>query len=440
MNKRVLFTEGPIMKSLLLLAFPMIVGNILQQIYNLVDTLVVGRYVGANALAAVGASYSLMTFLTSLIIGLCMGSGALFSASLGAGKIGRMKQQIWLSFWFILGVTVFIYVIIYPGTDQILKIFRVPDEVLPLMKQYVLIVFCGMAFVFLYNFFAYFERTLGNSITPLLFLGAASVINIVLDLFLVLGLKMGVSGAAWATVIAQGFSGIGISVWSLLKRREYLPGKKERVWNREMFSHIIVNDMGTGAQQSVMNFGILMIQGLINGFGTVIMAAASAGVKIDSLAYMPAQEFSNAYSIFVAQNYGAGKKERIKEGTRKAFAVSICFCLILSVVIWKFAGTFMSYFVDSKEMEIIAEGVRYLHIEGAFYIGIGMLFLWYAFYRGIQRPYMSLILTIISLGTRVALAYALAPRTSWGVSAIWSAIPIGWFLADTVGWIRGRKI
>jgi Na+-driven multidrug efflux pump len=186
-----------------------------------------------------------------------------------------------------------------------------------------------------------------------------------------------------------------------------------------------------------MNLGILMVQGLVNSFGTTVMAAFAAAVKIDTLAYMPAQEFGNAYSLFVSQNFGAKKAERIHKGTKTAMAVSVIFCVGISVIIWIFSETFMGFFVDAGESEIISEGVKYLRIEGSFYFGIGILFLLYGYYRGIQKAGMSLVLTIISLGTRVLLSYLFAPHTPLGVTAIWWSIPIGWILADSVGILFG---
>ena len=169
------------------------------------------------------------------------------------------------------------------------------------------------------------------------------------------------------------------------------------------------------------------------------MASFAAAVKIDTIAHMPAQEFGNAYSLFVSQNYGAGKKERIQKGTRISFAVSAVFCIAVSVLIYIFAANLIQLFVDADEIEIIAEGTRYLRIEGAMYVGIGVLFLWYGYFRGISKPHISLLLTVISLGTRVMLSYTLAPYTPLGVTAIWCSIPIGWILADIIGLYLFRK-
>ena len=188
-----------------------------------------------------------------------------------------------------------------------------------------------------------------------------------------------------------------------------------------------------------MNFGILMIQGLVNSFGAVVMAAFAAAVKIDSFAYMPAQEFGNAFSLFISQNHGAGKQDRVRRGMKSALGISMAFCAAVSLLIFAAAPWLMLLFIRPEETEIIAVGVGYLRIEGAFYCGIGILFLLYGYYRGINRPEMSLVLTVISLGTRVLLAYVLAPIPQIGVIGIWSAIPMGWFLADVTGILCLKK-
>lgn len=433
-------TEGPIFKTMMLFAFPMILGNLLQQIYNIVDTIIVGRFVSSEALAAVGSAYALMTFINSLIIGLCMGSGALFSKSFGAGKQDDMRQEVRLSFVFIGLVTAVIYIIVFPGTDLILHLLAVPADVYALMRSYVRIIFAGIVFIFLFNFFAYLLRAVGNSLVPLIFLAISSVTNIVLDLYFVISLKWGVAGAAGATVISQALAGVGIAIYVLVRHRDLVSFDKDGRTEWYRLGEIIKNDVFTGLQQSVMNFGILMIQGLVNSFGTTIMAAFAAAVKIDTLAYMPAQEYANAYSLFISQNYGAKKQERIAKGTKIATAVSVVFCAAVSVIIWIFSKDFMEIFVEASETAIIAAGVKYLRIEGSFYFGIGILFLLYGYYRGVQRAEMSLVLTVISLGTRVALSYMLAPHTALGVNAIWWSIPIGWILADIVGGIYYRKL
>ena len=301
------------------------------------------------------------------------------------------------------------------------------------MNLYVRIIYCGIIFTFIYNYFACLLRAVGNSVTPLIFLAISSVLNIVLDIWFVAGLKLGVRGAAEATVISQAVSGIGIAVFTMKRMPELRIPKEYRHFGKEIFHKVTTYSFLTCAQQSVMNLGILMIQGLVNSFGTVIMAAFAVAVKIDTLAYMPAQEFGNAFSLFISQNYGAGKFDRIEKGVKQALAVSTVFCMIVSAIVWIFSPQMIEIFLDNADPQIIKAGVDYLHIEGVFYFGIGCLFLLYGLYRAINKPMMSLILTILSLGTRVALAYLFAPNPLFGVNAIWWAIPIGWGIADVVG-------
>nr|WP_317365193.1 MATE family efflux transporter [uncultured Blautia sp.] len=433
-------TEGKILKTMLIFALPMILGNLLQQVYNIADTMVVGRFLGAEALAAVGSAYTLMTFLTSVIIGLCMGSGAVFSIAYGAGNQQELKKSIWVSFVFVGIVTIVMNAAVFIWTRPILKLLQIPEEVYPLMYQYIRIIFSGILFVFLYNFFACLLRAVGNSVVPLWFLAVSSVLNIILDLWFVAGLGKGVEGAAAATVIAQMAAGIGIAVYTLWRVPVLRIEKQYMRMEKSILNRVMQYSVLTCAQQSVMNFGILMIQGLVNSFGTVIMAAFAVAVKIDTLAYMPAQEFGNAFSLFISQNYGARKYERIRKASGMAVKVSVSFCLVISVIVWIFAAPLVEIFLTDPQPAIVNAGVNYLHIEGVFYWGIGCLFLLYGLYRGVEKPVMSLVLTVISLGTRVALAYLLAPMPQFGVNAIWWAIPVGWILADVTGFVYYWRI
>ena len=413
-------TKGPITGSILLFALPLMLGNLLQQMYNIADTWVVGRFLGADALAAVGSSYTLMTFLTSILLGLCMGSGAAISMQYGSGEQDRMRQSVFLSFVLIAGISLVLNVLVYLGLDGILWVLRVPEELRPLMKEYLLIIFLGITATFLYNYFANLLRAIGNSVVPLLFLAVSAVLN------------WGVKGAAGATVFSQFVSGIGIGLYTLKKFPQLCPKKADCRWDKKNLDIILNLSVMTSVQQSIMNFGILMVQGLVNSFGTVIMAAFAAAVKIDSFAYMPVQDFGNAFSTYVAQNYGAGQTDRIKKGIRSAGLCSAMFCVCISVLVCAFASPLMSIFIDPGEGAIIAAGVHYLRIEGACYIGIGILFLLYGYYRAVNQPQMSVVLTIASLGTRVALAYLLS-ATPLGVTGIWLSVPIGWALADAIG-------
>lgn len=438
MQKSNLLT-GNITKSLLLFALPMIAGNLLQQFYNIADTIIVGRFLGADALAAVGSSYTLMTFLTSIILGLCMGSGASFSISFGKQDENRMKGAIFQSFLFIGAVTILVNVLVFLGIDGIIWFLRVPVSVTDLMRDYLLVIFAGIPATFLYNYFACLLRSIGNSRIPLFFLAVSAVINIFLDLLFVISFAWGVAGAAFATTLSQFISGIGLALYTLLRFPELRPQKKHIKWDKEIFREITGFSFLTCIQQSVMNFGILMVQGLVNSFGPVIMAAFAAAVKIDSFAYMPVQDFGNAFSTFIAQNFGAKKEDRISQGIKSAFLTSFFFCLAVSLLVCIFARPLMGIFVSADEIEIIEAGVHYLRIEGSCYFGIGFLFLLYGLYRAIARPGMSVILTVISLGTRVLLAYTLSMVPWIGVTGIWLSVPIGWALADITGILVYRQ-
>ena len=426
-------TKGPVMKSMLRFAVPMILGNLLQQCYNIADTLIVGRFLGPNALAAVGSSFTLMTFITSILLGLCIGSGAVFSIRFGEKDETGLKEGVFASFVLISGLTLFINVIAFGFLEQIQVFLRVPAQVWTSMREYLVVIFSGIIATFLYNYFASFLRAIGNSVVPLIFLACASVLNIALDLWFVLRLGWGVSGAAQATVISQYVSGIGIAVYAL---KRYPQIRFQRGQCRIRFScikEIAGFSILTCIQQSVMNLGILMVQGLVNSFGPTVMAAFAAAVKIDAFAYMPVQDFGNAFSTFIAQNFGANKEDRIQQGLKGAVILALLFCVVISITVWLFAEPLMKLFVEAGEVEIIGEGVRYLHIEGAFYCGIGLLFLLYGLYRALGKPGMSVVLTVISLGTRVALSYVLSAIPVFGVVGIWWSIPIGWFLADMIG-------
>lgn len=428
-------THGPVMKTMLRFAVPMILGNLMQQCYNIADTLIVGQFLGAGALAAVGSAFSLMTFLTSILLGLAMGSGTVFSMRFGQKDALGLKEGILASFTLLGAVTVVLNVAVFLGIDWIIRVLQTPADLVGLMREYLIVIFAGLVGIFLYNFFASLLRSIGNSVVPLLFLAVSAVLNIVLDLWFVAGLNRGVAGAAEATVISQYVSGIGIAVYTWVKCPELI--RKDRAvrlrWSRvrEITSYSAL----TCLQQSIMNLGILAVQGLVNSFGTTVMAAFAAAVKIDAFAYLPVQDFGNAFSIFTAQNFGAGKTDRIRKGIRVASLTSMLFGLLISIAVFVFAEPLMTLFIDAGETAVIAEGVRYLRIEGAFYYLIAALFLLYGLYRALGKPGMSVVLTIVSLGIRVALAYALAPIPLFGVVGIWWSVPIGWLLADALGLI-----
>ncbi len=432
-------TKGPVFSTMFFFALPMILGNILQQGYNVVDTWVVGHYIGSKALAAVGSAFALMTFLTSFLLGLCMGSGVVFSLCFGRKDKKELEHSICASFVLVTIIAFFLTVFSIISVDVIIIWMNIPMEIIEITKEYFILVFCGIPAIAIYNFFGAYLKAVGNSVVPLIFLGISTLLNIVLDILFVAVLYQGTFGAAVATIISQYVSGIGIGIYVITKnssiRNAFYQFKIKKSSLKEIANYSILTCM----QQSVMNLGILMVQGLVNSFGTAIMAAFAAAVKIDSFTYMPIQEYANAFSTFIAQNVGAQKKGRMKQGIHYAVISMVAYCCFASFVLWFLAKPLMQVFIDENEVMIITEGVRYLHTIGPFYCGIGCLFLFYGLYRALGKPAMSVVLTVVSLGTRVALSYTLAMLPSIGVAGIWWSIPIGWGLADLIGFLYYYK-
>lgn len=432
-------TEGSITGTMLRFAWPLMLGNLLQQCYNIADTLIVGRVLGAEALAAVGSSYTLMIFITSIFIGLCMGCSAVFSMQYGAGDLKALRQSIYSSILLVGGTTLLLNAVSLIWLSPIIRLLQTPAEIVDLTYRYLFIILLGMIPIGIYNFYAFLLRAVGNSVVPLLFLAVSVILNIGLDLLFVLGIRMGVEGAALATVIAQSIAAGGILLYTRIRFPELNLTRSDCVVKAQSLKRVASYAFLTCVQQSVMNFGILMVQSLVNSFGTRVMAAFAAAVKIDSFAYMPVQDFGNGFSTFVAQNFGAGQTERIQKGIRRAVAMAAAFCVVISAAVYIFAEPLMLIFVKPEEREILAIGVEYLRIEGAFYWGIGCLFLLYGLYRAVKKPGMSVVLTIISLGLRVVLAYLLSAIPAVGVTGIWWSVPIGWMAADLVGYWYYRR-
>lgn len=424
-------TSGSISLGLVKFALPLMAGNVLQQCYNLTDTLVVGRFIGKNALAAVGSAYTLMIFLTSIILGLSMGCGAFLSMKYGAKEDREFAIGNWLSFCgtglFSLLLTLLVYLLL--GFTA--NLLAIPTNIQSLFNQYLLIIYAGIPATFLYNYFACSLRAIGNSAIPLVFLCLSSVLNIILCIWLVAGLGLGVAGSALATVISQYFAGLGLTIYAWQHFPQLRFKKAAMVYDQAISKSILSLAGLTALQQSIMNLGILMVQGRINSFGVNVMAAFTSAVKIDTLAYSPVQDFGNAYSTFVAQNYGAQQSDRIKQGNRQASWWILAFCLVISSLVVFWAKPLLALF--SSDPEVIQIGIGYLRIEGSFYALIGFLFMFYGYFRAIDEPMISVVLTIFSLGTRVLLAYLLSAIPAIGYIGIWASIPIGWALADLAG-------
>lgn len=432
-------TRGSITGSMVRFAWPLMLGNLLQQCYNVADTVIVGRVLGADALAAVGSAYALIVFITSIFIGLCMGCSTVFSMLYGARRLPELRQSVFLSLLIVGGAILLLSALSLICLNPIIRVLQTPPELWQLTHDYLYIIFLGLLPVGVYNFYAFLLRAVGCSVAPLAFLAASVVLNIGLDLLFMLTFGMGVAGAALATVMAQTMAAVGLYIYAHYHfpqlRLQRADCRVQAAALRKLGAYASL----TCLQQSVMNFGILLVQGLVNSFGTAVMAAFAAAVKIDSFAYMPVQDFGNAFSTFIAQNFGAGRADRIRRGIRSAAVLTTVFACLVSAAVFVLAPWLMTLFVSAHEVQIIQIGVQYLRIEGCFYVGIGYLFMLYGFSRAVGRPGMSVILTVVSLGSRVVLAYSLAAIPSVGCLGIWWSVPIGWALADVVGVLYFRR-
>lgn len=360
-----------------------------------------------------------------------MGCGSFLSMKYGAKEDREFAIGNWLSFCGTGLFSILLTLLVYLLLGITANLLAIPASIQALFNQYLLIIYAGIPATFLYNYFACSLRAIGNSAIPLVFLCLSSVLNIILCIWLVAGLGLGMAGSALATVISQYFAGLGLTIYAWQHFPQLRFKKAAMVYDQAISKSILSLAGLTALQQSIMNLGILMVQGRINSFGVNVMAAFSSAVKIDTLAYSPVQDFGNAYSTFVAQNYGAQKADRIKQGNRQTSWWILAFCLVISslVVIW--AKPLLALF--SSDPEVIQIGIGYLRIEGSFYALIGFLFMFYGYFRAIDEPMISVVLTIFSLGTRVLLAYLLSAVPSIGYIGIWASIPIGWALADLAG-------
>ena len=413
----------------------MFIGNLFQILYNLVDSVVVGNFVGKNALAAVGSSFMLMNFFSFVIIGLCMGASVVYSYYFGEKNYSNLRKTIYISFLSIGIFTLVLSIILVFSTNGMLKLINTPEDIFPDSQVYLQVIFGGLIFVYLYNACSALLRSIGDSRTPLYFLILAAIINIVLDLVFVIVFNMGVFGVALATIIAQAISSILCLIYAFAKVPFIRLKREDLVFDREIAKKVGKFSFLTSIQQSIMTFGMVCVQGIVNTFGSDTIAAFTAAGKVDSIAYLPVQDFGNAFGTYVAQNKGAKENGRIIQGLKSAVKTIIIFCLIMSILIYINSGNLMKIFVNANETNVIRLGVQYLSIISIFYVLIGFLFMFYGFFRGIGALNVSLILTIISLGTRVLMAYVLSGIPSIAQKGIWWSVPIGWALADSIGFI-----
>lgn len=439
-KKRIIdMTMGSPLRVIILFGLPILVGSILQQLYNMVDSIVVGNYVGANALAAVGATSNVARFLVSGTTGLTTGASIVVAQLVGGKRFESVKPALSTALILSLVLSITISIVGIALSRYLCVITKVPEEILEDAVVYLRIYMVGFVFMMLYNFFAAILRSLGDSTTPLIFLVIASVLNIIGDLWFVIGLKMGVAGVAWATVLAQCLSVIFCVVYVVRKVDFFRFRKGEFVVRAQLLREIFRLGIPSAVQGSVVHFGFILIQGLINSFGPSYMAAYTAASKMEMLSYLPVEGFAMGYSVFVGQNIGAGKVDRTRDGLKKTFLFIGSLCMLMAVILVFVGDTLVGLFVDQSETLVIEYGATFLKIIAPFTILFAGMNVLTATLRGAGDSLFSMVTMITDLSVRVVAAYVLCGFESIGFIGIGIAMPIGWICSTVISLIRYKS-
>lgn len=428
MHKDYLIQENPL-KALFLFALPMIIGNLFQQFYTMVDSIVVGQYVSENALAAVGASYSLTTVFISVAIGGGTGASVITSQCFGAKKYDRMKRsaRTALTSFLILSVILAVFGMVF--CEKIMLLLNTPENILEQSVEYLNIYFLGLPFLFMYNVLSAMFNALGKSKIPLFLLIFSSVFNIVLDIFMVKTLSLGIAGVAWATLIAQGLSAVAAFVIFIKQLKDFDDNPEEtstKTWfDKELFGTMTMITLPSILQQSTVSIGMMLVQSVVNSFGSEMLAGFSAAMRIESICVVPMSSMGNAMASYTAQNIGAGKYERVKQGYHKAFGIIAGFALLICLALELFHTPLIAMFLGNDGSEVaLRTGVGYLTFMGWFFVMIGMKMVTDGVLRGSGDMKMFTVANLSNLGLRVFVATVFAPL--YGIHMVWIAVPIGW--------------
>ena len=440
MKQHVSLTLGSPAKSLFLFALPMILGNLFQQFYTMADSMIVGNFVGEDALAAVGASYALTNVFIMIAIGGGNGASVLTSQYLGAKMYGKMKTSISTALIAFLGISILLggFGLVFNGV--ILRALNTPENIEAQAQLYLGIYFLGMPFLFMYNVLAAVFNAMGDSKTPLHLLIFSSLLNVGLDILSVTVLGMGVDGVAIATVIAQGVSAM-ISFLLLLKRLKGYGVNNERAqdefvfFDRQMLAQGTKIAVPTVLQQSIVSIGMLLVQSVVNGFGSAALAGYSAGSRIESICIVPMIATGNAVATFTAQNMGAGQKERVRRGYRCSYGIIAGFALLIAVAAGLFNGPIIAAFLGGdRTSEAFQVGTSYLSFLSCFFAFIGLKACTDGVLRGSGDMLVFTLANLVNLGLRVFIAFHFSPV--WGIAAVWYAVPIGWAANYLISFLR----
>lgn len=418
-------TEGKPYKVILKFAIPMLLGNLFQQAYNLVDTIIVGKFVGESALAAVGTTGSLLFFMTAIIYGLCNGASIIISQYFGSKNREELRNTVVSLGYLILGLTVFISVIGFIFAEDFLVLLKVPDNIIGDSTTYVRISFVFMIGVTVYNGGACVLRSMGDSKTPLYALMIGAVTNIVLDLVFIIVFHMGVAGAAYATVISQILSAIFCFLHIYRIRKEVHLDSLDLRMNKKSLWLIIKTGVPSAFQSSLIALGGMSVQGLINSFGSTVISAYAAVQRIDSVAIQIIVSLGTSLSVFTGQNIGSGKMDRIKTALRSTLVMMTTASVFLAITVLIFKEQLLGLFLDrTTSMEAIKVGAVYLSIIGIAYIISGVMNSYLNLIRGAGDVNASMVAGIAELGARIIFAYLLVKP--YGITGIWMATPISW--------------
>lgn len=421
-------------RALIAFTLPMVGGNLFQQFYNIVDSIIVGNVVGEDALAAVGASTAITMLFVMIAIGTGIGCSVVISQLFGANKLAEMKTAISTALLSILGFSIFLSLLGMFINKSILRLMGTPDNIFQDASAYLQIYFYGFVFLFLYNAFSAIFNALGDSTKPLLFLMFSSVLNIVLDLYFVAGLHMGVEGAAWATLISQAISAV-LSFGFLMRKLKKIETESFEKYDAGMLKRMITVAIPTVIQQSIVSVGMLLIQSVVNRFGSTFLAGYTAAIKIDGIAITPMVAVGNAASTYVAQNMGAKKLERIGQGYRICLAMAAGIGLFIAVLLHFSGEQLVGLFMDSSTSRgAISIGAQYLSIVSLFYFVMGLMNVSNGILRGAADMKWFLACSLCNLAVRVILTYTLADVTG-GMIIMW-ANPIGWFVGLLIAVFR----
>ncbi|QAA34476.1 MATE family efflux transporter [Clostridium manihotivorum] len=421
-------TKGNISKHLISFAIPLVLGNLFQLTYNAADSIFVGRFVGTKALAAVGTANPIMNIVMFLIIGICMGASVLMSEYFGSGNIKKLKREVSTTMigGFIFTIIIICFCVVF--TKPILHLIRTPEELIPDATKYLRIIFFGLIFTFLYNVFAATLRAVGDSKTPLKFLMISAVLNVVMDILFLKGFKMGVEGAAIATVTAEMFSSVFCIAYVYFKVPMLRFSRKEIVLDRALLRTTINYSSVTAMQQTCLYVGKVLVQGAVNPLGVQAIATFNAVNRVDDFAFMPQQSIAQAMTTFLAQNRGAEKKERMKPGLWAGLKLESLYWVILLIVVYFSSTSLMKLFVQGNS-EVVGLGVSYLQMMAFFYLLPSWTNGMQGYFRGMGDLKMTLMSTFMQIVGRVIASYILAPRL--GVSGIAVSCFIGWIVMLT---------